>query len=127
MEYSLFMLALACSLVLIPENAQAAEANSPSEKVSWTHMFSSKKHSKRNKAEKLARPTGPRSAIKVDALRARLAQIQAGPQSSVKQLEPIELEREKLKKLAPIKAEALVLVKKESKQTIQDLIKKFDG
>jgi len=127
MEYSLFMLALACSLVLIPENAQAAEANSsPEKKVSWISMLDSKKDPKRKKAkkhEKDEKPTGSLSAIKGDELRERLAQMKAGSQSSVKQSEIIEQKlapivlllakkkRKKLKKPAPIK---------EPEQTIDD-------
>ena len=109
MKYSLSMLALACSLVLIPKNAKSI---------------------------------GSLFAIKGDEQRARFAQRKTGSQSSVKQPETIECEKiptttetvvlltsklKKLKKSAPVKPEAFVLVQKESKQTIQDLIKKFDG
>lgn len=127
MEYSLFMLALVCSLVLIPKNAQAAEETNSSKQMHWSAMFGSKKDPKRKKAkkhEKDEKPTGSLSAIKGDELRERLAQMKAESQSSVKQSEIIELEklapivlllakkkRKKLKKPAPIK---------EPEQTIDD-------
>ncbi len=130
MEYSLSMLALVCSLVLIPKNAQAAEETNSSKKMHWTSMFGSKKDPKRKKAkkhekhEKHEKLTGSLSAIKGDELRKRLAQMKAESQSSVKQSEIIELEkdapivlllakkkRKKLKKPVPIK---------EPEQTIDD-------
>ena len=147
MEYSLSMLALVCSLVLIPKNAQAAEETNSSKQMHWSAMFGSKKDPKRKKAKKHEKDekhdkdekhekhenTGSLYAIKGDELRARLAQMKAESQSSVKQSEIIELgkpapivlllakkKRKKLKKPAPVKPEELVLAKKEPEQTIDD-------
>ena len=124
MEYSLSMLALVYSLVLIPKNAQAAKEDSQllEEKFNpLLYMFIplDEKPPMSKNTEKNAKSIGSFPAIKGDELKARFAKRKAGSQSFKD--ETIE------QKLARRKAEALLLAEKEPEQTFQGLRKKFDG